>query len=82
MFPRVLIAAWSLYLLSLVSLFLFPRFTTDCLLFGHGRAIGYALAVLVVVTCAYRQVRLYRKGMSTAGKRGSADSRVVRVCGF
>jgi hypothetical protein len=69
MFLRVLVAAWSLYLLSLVLLFLFPRFTINCLLFGHGRAIGYGLGVLLVVSWAYRQGRLYRKGISTAGKR-------------
>ena len=69
MFLRILIAAWVLYLLSLVLLYFFPHFVIDHLLLGHGRIIGYALVALLLVTAAYRIASLYRAGMAKAFKR-------------
>lgn len=67
MFQRILIAAWVLYLSTLALLFLSPHLRH--LLRGHGRALGYALTVLGLITFAYWVRRLYRAGMARAGKR-------------
>jgi hypothetical protein len=69
MFLRILVAAWVLYLSILALLFLFPDAMVHHVLRGHGRALGYALVLLVLITAVYRVKRLYRAGMTRARDR-------------
>jgi len=66
MFLRILVAAWTLYLASLVLVFLFPKPMLRVLL---PLGFRYGLPVLVLMSGAYGILRLYREGMMRARKK-------------
>jgi hypothetical protein len=66
LFLRILISIWASYLLILGLVFIFPKFMFRAFTaIGFDESpLGYAVAVLVLVSAAYFVYRVYRRGTS------------------